>query len=91
MSSTKTAIYPNSRILQREGSTFLKKGRMKNIPIGVARPLLRGGDGGRGLILHMRLWLGFRRGVGGRINERPVCGKEDVLICSPKEHVAMGR
>jgi hypothetical protein len=25
MSSTKTAIYPNSRILQREGSTFLKK------------------------------------------------------------------
>jgi hypothetical protein len=35
-SSAKTIIYPNSLILERQGSTFLrKKGRMKNLPIGV--------------------------------------------------------
>jgi hypothetical protein len=30
-------------------------------------------------------------GVRLQMNQRVVCGKEDVLICSPKEHVATGR
>jgi hypothetical protein len=65
-SSAKTTIYPNSLILERQGSTFLrKKGRMKNLPIGVVGPVHRRGDGGGGLILQMEPWLGFRRGAGG--------------------------
>jgi hypothetical protein len=36
MSSAKTAIYPNSLILEREVLMFSeKKGRVKNLPIGV--------------------------------------------------------
>jgi hypothetical protein len=72
MSSEKPAIYPNSFILEREGereregSVFLrKKGRMRNLPIGAARLICRGGSGGGSLILWMKPWLGFRRGVGG--------------------------
>jgi hypothetical protein len=61
-------------------------------PIGVVRPVHRGGGG---FILQMRPWLGFRRGAGGqvqvRMNEHAVCGSEDVLICSLKECVATGR
>jgi hypothetical protein len=63
-SSAKTIIYPNSLILERQGSTFLrKKGRMKNLPIGVAGPVHRGGSG---LILQTEPWLGFGRGAGGQ-------------------------
>jgi hypothetical protein len=53
----------NSLIVEREGSTFLrKKGRMKNLAIGVAGPFHHGGGG---LILQMESWLVFRRGAGG--------------------------
>jgi hypothetical protein len=44
---------------------FEKKGRVKNLPIGVAGAVRRGGSGGRNLTLQMRPWLGFRRGAGG--------------------------
>jgi hypothetical protein len=58
-------MYPNSLILEREGSTFLrKKGRMKNLPIGVAGLIHDKGGGGGGLILPTEPWLGFRRGAG---------------------------
>jgi hypothetical protein len=44
MSSAKTAIYPNNIILEREVSTFFeKKGRVKNLPIGVVGPVHHGG------------------------------------------------
>jgi hypothetical protein len=61
---------------------------MKNLPIGVVGPVHHGGGG---LILQTERWLGFRRGAGGRLrmNKRAVYGYKDVLICSPKEHVAM--
>jgi hypothetical protein len=83
--------YCHSR--ERGLNIFEKKGRAKNLPIGVAGPVRHGGDRGGGLILQIDPWLGFRRGAGGRVrmNEYVVCGYEYVLICSPKEHVAMGR
>jgi hypothetical protein len=39
---------------------------MKNLPIGVARPVCRGGSRGGDLILQMEPWLGFWRGAGGQ-------------------------
>jgi hypothetical protein len=52
MSSAKTTIYPNSLILEREVLAFFEKnGRVKNLPIGMAIPVHRGGSGGRSLIL----------------------------------------
>jgi hypothetical protein len=55
MSYAKTAIYPNSLILEGEGLSFLrkKKGRMKNLPFGLVGPVHHegsGGGGGSGLI-----------------------------------------
>jgi hypothetical protein len=73
----KTTIYPNviinsltlslSRERERRGKggnlyVFEKKGRAKNLPIGVVR---LGHGGGGDLILQMEPWLGFRRGAGG--------------------------
>jgi hypothetical protein len=67
MSSTKTTIYQNSLILERDGSAFLRKeGTTKNLPIGVAGTIHHGGGGGGDLILQMRPCLGFKRGAGGR-------------------------
>jgi hypothetical protein len=45
---------------------FEKKGRAKNLPIGMVK--LGRGVGGRGsaLIVQTEPWLGFRRGAGGQ-------------------------
>jgi hypothetical protein len=78
MSSAKTTIYPNSLILEREVSAFLrKKGTVKNLPIGMAGLVRRGSS----------------EGAGGRVRmkEPIVCGQKYVLICSLKERVATGR
>jgi hypothetical protein len=66
-SSAKITIYPNSLILERERglNIFEKKGRMKNLPIGVAGPVHHRGGGGGIFILPKEPWLGFRRGTGG--------------------------
>jgi hypothetical protein len=76
MSSVKTAIYPNSLILERHVSTFFeKKGRVQNLVISAVGPVHRGGGRGKNFILQMRPWLGFRRGARGwvRMNEQAVC------------------
>jgi hypothetical protein len=51
-------------------------GRVKNLPIGVARPVHQGGGRGGSLILQTRPWIGFRRGASGRVRmtELAVCG-----------------
>jgi hypothetical protein len=52
MSFPKTVIYPNSLILEIEVSAFFeKKGRVKNLPIGVVGPVHRGGGEGASLIV----------------------------------------
>jgi hypothetical protein len=57
----KTAISPNSLILERHVSAFLrKKGRPRNLPIGMVGPVRCGAND---MILEMKPWLGFRRGA----------------------------
>jgi hypothetical protein len=64
-------------ILREKSQRFLrKKGRVKNLPIGMAGPVHRGGGGDGSLTLQTRPWLGCRRGADGRVrmNEWAACG-----------------